>query len=407
MMTTAKDDWNPNNSCQKVRNSCREWMETRQGGELVCIQPLSLTALAQDIWAKHQSSASSPVAIQWDEEQWHYQPSCQLPAKVAFERLALYILAMDAINFCFWPSHRSSHKNDDTELVNFEYEHLARAMTCMAQQDEADQINNSSCLNAHYTFSPLQLVKMTVEEMTALWSSNLSKLCTNQKISDLDNMETRCRLWNEVGRVLLNQWNGNILNFLNIQFQDGTDAFTCGLTAPEMVDRIVQSFPGFRDCHAWPNTTTASTTDHNSFLYLYKRAQICVGDLDASLKLHLRDLDQLTTFADYRVPQLLRHFGVLNYEPSTLGDQIDQGNEIPSGSLEELTIRAATVMAVEEIVRELHNQQQTQSDTNDLNKQATASFTAVKVDWYLWQVGEKMNDAGTMKPHHKTRTTYY
>ena len=417
--------WSSKDSCQKVRTSCRAWMNQHQRKEapLVSIQAPAITRLAQDILARHHpqqqqsssSSSSSPIAIEWDEEQWHYVPSPDLPDMIKMERLALYILAMDAINFCFWPTHTTTTTNDsDSNVSNFEYEHLAMAMAWMAQQDETEQIH-SSVLSSTYVFSPARLAAMPVDEMTQLWDAALQKIAqtssstatSSSNITSLDNMTTRCQLWNEVGRVLLEQWNGNILQFLGTPAgtkQGDAPSLVSAVTAPQLVDRILESFPGFRDCCPW-NTTI--TTDDHTYLYLYKRAQICVGDWNASLKLKLRDMDGITTFADYRVPQLLRHVGVLEYHPDQLGKDIDEGREILQGCVEENTIRAATVVAVEDIVAELRKQQQQQHKQQEEDKPKEQVFTAVTVDWYLWQVGERMHNEGTLKCHHKTRTTFY
>lgn len=132
-----------------------------------------------------------------------------------------------------------------------------------------------------------------------------------------------------------------------------------------------------------------------------KRAQIFVGDVNAALKLGLSGMEKLTTFADYRVPQILRHKGALVYSQG-LASRVDERTELPKGSCDEVSIRAATVVAVEELVAMLNK-------SNNINDAATTDepFTDVTVDWYLWQVGERMNQEGSMKPFHKVRTHFY
>jgi hypothetical protein len=46
-------------------------------------------------------------------------------------------------------------------------------------------------------------------------------------------------------------------------------------------------------------------------------------------------IDELTMFADYRVPQILRHIGVLVYS-QPLAEHIDQSKSILYGSQEEV-----------------------------------------------------------------------
>ena len=54
-------------------------------------------------------------------------------------------------------------------------------------------------------------------------------------------------------------------------------------------------------------------------VYFYKRAQILIGDLYAMFRdkkdslFQIKDIEQLTCFADYRIPQILAHESVLVY----------------------------------------------------------------------------------------------
>lgn len=131
---------------------------------------------------------------------------------------------------------------------------------------------------------------------------------------------------------------------------------------------------------------------------LYKRAQILVGDLwaaydrphDSCNPYAFGDIDKLTMFADYRVPQILREFHVLLYD-SSLARRVDFLEEIPFGSEEETEIRAATIIAVDLIHAELCRQ--------------GSSILVIEVDWLLWQAGEQQKQR--YRPHHRTKTIYY
>jgi hypothetical protein len=61
-------------------------------------------------------------------------------------------------------------------------------------------------------------------------------------------------------------------------------------------------------------------------------------------------------FADYRVPQTLRLVGIFEYNISLsakidLHDTVSHENELPYSSIEEVEIRACTVVAVEKIMQ--------------------------------------------------------
>jgi hypothetical protein len=91
----------------------------------------------------------------------------------------------------------------------------------------------------------------------------------------------------------------------------------------------------------------------------------------------------MTAFADYQVPRVLRSMGVLEYS-SELAQKVDSLTLIDAGSPEERAIRGATIIACEEL-----------ADANDA--------TAGEVDNYLWPLSKS---AGTT-PFHLTFTEHY
>jgi hypothetical protein len=77
----------------------------------------------------------------------------------------------------------------------------------------------------------------------------------------------------------------------------------------------------------------------------YKRAQIAANDLSLAGVAQFGDLDELTIFADNLVPHVLRCDGVLVYEEALAG-HIDSGALLPAGRWEQ-EIRACAVHACE------------------------------------------------------------
>ena len=125
-----------------------------------------------------------------------------------------------------------------------------------------------------------------------------------------------------------------------------------------------------------------------------KRAQILAADLAGALagtELAItKNLELLTAFADYKVPQVLRHLGVLRYaEP--LGRAIHHRQRIPPDHPYEVAIRAGTVQACERIV----------SAVGALG----GDITAAELDWRLWRLGQSL--PGHVEPYHRTVTTHY
>jgi hypothetical protein len=221
-----------------------------------------------------------------------------------------------------------------------------------------------------YAFSPKNLAAMTPEKMNSLLQPHLNG-------HYLDNIEKRSQLWKEIGKVLLENFEGSATQLLT----------RADKNASKLVELVFQFFPGFRD---------EAELDDKRITFL-KRAQIFVGDVNAALKLGLEGMEKLTTFADYRVPQILRHFDIIEYSPA-LAHIVDSEKEITKSSTDEISIRAATVTAVEELVIFLN------SGGAGSNGEP---FTSVSVDWYLWQVAERMHQDRLLKPFHKVRTQFY
>jgi hypothetical protein len=364
-----------NNPCELVRSTCRQWLNSIQC--CVTLHRDKVPTLAKEI----QQHATG---ITWDGDDWHYSAQDFTGSQQEKrERIALYILALDAINFCFWPltddgTTSTSTTTTATEDNLLEYEQLAKALKSIAGAD-----HNKNNSESTYALSPENLSIMTPIKMRELFAQHL-----DLSIYPIPNMSKRAMLWKELGDGLIRDYQGSALQFIEAAKGD----------ASQMVKLIVTSFPGFRD---------------EAYLYdrrmvFLKRAQILVGDINAALQLSLHGIDRLTTFADYRVPQLLRHAQVLEYS-SSLATNVDHKVELTSGSVEEISIRAATVVAVEELVHYLNQHCPIEQSVNEKNVPVKQQqrYTDVQVDWYLWQVGEQRHARGDLKPFHRVRTHFY
>jgi Potential Queuosine, Q, salvage protein family len=131
-------------------------------------------------------------------------------------------------------------------------------------------------------------------------------------------------------------------------------------------------------------------------VFFYKRAQILVADIYGALTLSknatvlITNIEELTMFADYRVPQILYSEKVLEYSEE-LRNMIVSNKVIAHGSEQEVEIRSATIQAVELIKSAL------------LVK--GIKTTSIQIDWLLWQKGEVMKDSIMM--HHKVLSIFY
>lgn len=133
-------------------------------------------------------------------------------------------------------------------------------------------------------------------------------------------------------------------------------------------------------------------------MLILKRAQILVADLwacfEGSSWGFFHDIDMLTMFADYRVPQVLLSMGLLHYEDSLM-EKLQRAVEIPAGSKEEVEIRCCSICAVE-MLREAM-----QKEDSGL------AINSVLLDFYLWDWAQMNRDQLEAFPIHRTRSIYY
>lgn len=190
---------------------------------------------------------------------------------------------------------------------------------------------------------------------------------------------------------------------------------------------VVGTFPSFRDEAVYEGQKRAyrcivllRKTLTSPAVCFWKRAQILVAEAWAAFypsdaaphPLFPNDaaISGLTMFADYRVPQILNHLQILNY-PRALVKKLLSHEPLTAGCKEEISIRAASIVAVErvrqEIVR-LNSSKQGKGDADEVS--------SVLIDFYLWdlakriEVGEDVvNGIETTEPLpiHRTRSIWY
>jgi len=269
---------------------------------------------------------------------------------VPLEILLRYIFIIDTLNYCFWPNE------------GFEYYSLAK------------NLYDTLIKNKNF-FDIDNLVKVTPEQL----KENIFKC-------DFNLINERARMIREVFTIIKYNYQENCINFVK----------ECNKNATKLVKKIIDEFCCFRD-HAIYN---------GEQIFFYKRAQILVSDLylayldikEAKKDTQENDIinftqetiSQLTMFADYRVPQILKAKGILVYDKH-LTDLINNKLEIPHGSKEEVEIRSATIQSVELIRNSL--------------EMKWKNFMSIQVDVYLWEEGEKMKDK--IEPHHRTLSIFY
>ena len=220
---------------------------------------------------------------------------------------------------------------------------------------------------AHGPLSAQQLTQLTAERSAQIFGQDLA----NVPVRELMGLYTSAL--NELGRFLLEGFDGSFMRLLE----------AAGASAENMVRLLIQ-MPYFNDVEAYGELRVP----------FFKRAQLTAADLaiafDGQGPGCFHDLDRLTIFADNLVPHVLHVDGILHYEDD-LAARIEREELIPSGSAEEVEIRACGLHAVELLVAELRQQGQ--------------PIAARGLDYLLWNRGQ--GPYYKARPRHRTRSVYY
>jgi hypothetical protein len=265
-----------------------------------------------------------------------------------YELIIAYVFVLDAVNFCFWGDPKWRRLSQRGWLDG--YWALVEALTVEA------------------TANPGFLAPDSLAELDA---ETLDRVLGGSPTIPL--LEARAANLRELGRWVVGRFAGKFSNVLH----------ETGLDAVELVRLLAGELDSFKD----------EAVYKGEVVRFYKRAQILASDLHGAFEGQgwgrLGRMRALTAFADYKLPQILRHRGVLRYSDPLAG-RVD--NEVPldAGSSEEVEIRANTIWAVELMAQELQN--------------LGLDAPAYRLDWLLWYASQ---DSGHMKPYHRTRTIYY
>jgi hypothetical protein len=178
----------------------------------------------------------------------------------------------------------------------------------------------------------------------------------------------------EAGQMLMEHWAGDAVNLVEAAQH----------SAVRLVHLVTTTFPGFRDQAGYLGRPVV----------FWKRAQIFAADLAAAFEGAMwgrfDDLHRLTAFADYKLPQVLRELGLIEYRRD-LAEKVDRLDLLEPGGEEEVEIRAATIEAVERLKDEF--------------AAAGRPVTSTEVDNWLWQLGQL--EPFRRRPYHRCRTIFY
>jgi hypothetical protein len=255
------------------------------------------------------------------------------------------------------------------DTINFGsgyFPHLAKRPGMSGYFTVASSLNDY--LKHHGPMSAEQLKRLTAAECTTIFNQKPH----NHPIQEL--MQLFATALNTLGNYLIDRFNGSF-----------TSLIAAAENSAERLAGLLIQMPFFNDAQTYDGLK----------IHFYKRAQLTAADLSLAMGGEglgfFKDLSALTIFADNLVPHVLRMDGILQYDKN-LAARIEDEQLIPSGSKEEIEIRACAVHAVELIGAELHNKGR--------------KVTSQGLDYLLWNRGQQPYYKKT-KPRHRTRTVYY
>lgn len=391
---------------QQSRNPVVETSElVYQATDLVKISDCGVKLAAKLIREKLQAEAYSPRT--WRTHTLHICPVEPYNAKdPSTKRVFDWIFLISALNFSFWS------EREGTERFGVEWR---------TGWDSEERMVHTGY------WSLVASLNRAMEENIPITDPNFygsEKLCPDSLIAyvfrpvdacgeGIPLLQERISVMREMGSILTKHFGGSFHVFMD-EFQRRHDGNGCAL---DLVKMIVDTFPSFRDESLYKGRT----------VYLWKRPQILVAETWAAffppspLTAHPLfpgpqgpRIDELTMFADYRVPQILHHLNILTYPPNLMS-KLQTGTYLPSGSREELSLRTASIVAVERVRTEILSIIREEVKQPD---RETREISSVLIDFFLWDLAKRVED-GTevirgqglapqiLVPTHRTRSIWY
>jgi len=290
------------------------------------------------------------------------------PPKQPVQLTIDWIFFVNTLNFSFWTNDKE--KDSYCRKYKNQLYHGYEAFCAAVNQALNDGID---LINAEY------YSRMTIDDLEKIFHPSGTS-------SSLPMLSERLNVLHETGSILLKEYGGHFSHCIE----------QSGGSAVDLVQLIVQKFPAYRDEAVYDRQRVS----------FYKRAQILVADIWGCFNGHglghFTDMDGLTMFADYRVPQVLSHDGVLMYSPE-LKKRLDKKEEIPFGDPDEIEIRAASILAVHLIVNQVNEKSPLEKDTGDGGQRLNAPL----VDVYLWRKRRQQAHLYEHTPFHRTRSIFY
>lgn len=265
--------------------------------------------------------------------------------KYSENQILIYMILCESLNFCYWDS-------DIKWKIEYKGEWYSGSFGLFYAISKAIQ-KGYDLLNVEY------IENITIEQLDEIFKGTTSIPLLKERYNIIKQLACELKSIKDISKSL--DSNGDI----------------------ELLNKIINNFSNFKDISIYKGQK----------IYFFKRAILLVGDLIlnvASIKAKVINDNNMPGCADYKIPQVLRHLGILEYS-NELADIIDSEQTIEHDSEMEVEIRANMLYAIELIKNRLH--------------QKGINMSSVQIDNALWLLSK--NKEFKDKPHHLTKTIYY
>ncbi|KAL0238853.1 hypothetical protein PCE1_004544 [Barthelona sp. PCE] len=321
----------------------------RANSEHVSINEEAVHKIASEIEFAYKNGDVSLGA--WHDCPFHPQQS---------DNILDHVFVIDALNFCFW--------NEDITP----YQVLYRGKVHHGYIAAVAALDRALCENIPIT-TPSFYADISVSLMRSVFRP-FNRDGLPPKIPLL--MDRVANL-TQVGKVLVDVFGGSFENVVR----------AAGNSASTLVDLIYKHFECFRDECEYKGRK----------VFFLKRAQILAADVWGALQNsdigEFHDINELTAFADYRIPQHLKSLGVLEYDEE-LTAKLESQQLIEPGDPMECEIRGCTIAAIEQI-------------RNAISKDIQSEVNSVLIDFYLWDKAKLTAPESVNHITHRTQTMFY
>ncbi|XP_033746759.1 queuosine salvage protein-like [Pecten maximus] len=277
-----------------------------------------------------------------------------------------WVFVADTLNFSFW-----SMNDNEKFKVTYKGTEYTGYWSWVAALNRA--LDNGIPLT-----DPSYYASVSKEELCNIFKSDTD--------CDVPLLEERLQVLQEAGKVLLKKYDGSFVNCIE----------KCGKSAQTLLKLVVTDFQSYRD----------ETEYNGKQVAFYKRAQILIADIWACFEGknygEFHDIDTMTMFADYRIPQALAYFDAMLYSKE-LTEYMKADKMMKTGDRYEMEIRGCSIWATELVCEEAKKLLQADAETKD------GHINSIIIDHYLWDYRRDHADDPKMAdiPFHKIRCIYY